>query len=106
MERAAQMLPENKKLQTDIVDLKQQLQDLVFMDVQEDDDYEAKEKQRELQLKKLMTVSKSKYYMLKVTNPKVIEEVDFEQADGEVQSRGLDKDLQREVPSAQIEGHQ
>jgi hypothetical protein len=29
-----------------------------------------------------MTVAKSKYYMLKVNNPKLFEQVDFEAADG------------------------
>lgn len=40
-----------------------------------------KMKQNELQLKKLMTVSKSKYYMLKVSFKQVFEQVDFETAD-------------------------
>ena len=33
-------------------------------------------------MKKLMTVAKSKYYMLKVNYAKVFERVDFEEADG------------------------
>jgi hypothetical protein len=43
------------------------------------------DKFRELQLKKLMTISKSKYYMLKINHSKIFEEVDFEQADGNVE---------------------
>lgn len=35
-------------------------------------------------MKKLMTVSKSKYYMLKINYAKIFEEVDFEEADGNV----------------------
>ncbi len=31
-----------------------------------------------------MTVSKSKYYMLKINYAKIFEEVDFEEADGNV----------------------
>lgn len=33
-------------------------------------------------MKKLMTVAKSKYYMLKINYSKVFERVDFEEADG------------------------
>jgi hypothetical protein len=33
-------------------------------------------------MKKLMTVAKSKYYMLKVNYSKIFEKVDFEEADG------------------------
>jgi hypothetical protein len=40
------------------------------------------EKVNELKLKKLMTVSKSKFYMLKVNYSKIFEQVDFESADG------------------------
>ena len=48
-------------------------------------------------MKKLMTVAKSKYYMLKVNNSKIFEKVDFEEADG----NRLEQDLKREEPVAQ-----
>jgi hypothetical protein len=43
-------------------------------------------------MKKLMTVAKSKYYMLKVNYSKIFETVDFEEADG----NRLDQDLKRD----------
>jgi hypothetical protein len=49
-----------------------------------DEEWLKQEKFRELQMKKLMTVSKSKYYMLKINYAKIFEEVDFEEADGNV----------------------
>ena len=33
-------------------------------------------------MKKLMTIAKSKYYMLKINYIKIFEQVDFEEADG------------------------
>ena len=46
-----------------------------------DDEWMDQEKKREFQMKKLMTVSKSKYYMMKVNYKAIFEEVDFELAD-------------------------
>ena len=51
------------------------------------------EMEKELKMKKLMTVAKSKYYMLKVNHSKVFEKVDFEA----VESNRLETDLQRET---------
>ena len=51
------------------------------------------EMEKELKMKKLMTVAKSKYYMLKVNHYKVFEKVDFEA----VESNRLETDLQRET---------
>lgn len=48
-------------------------------------------------MKKLMTVAKSKYYMLKVNYSKIFETVDFEEADG----NRLDQDLKRDEQTAQ-----
>lgn len=47
-----------------------------------DEEWYQLEKANELKLKKLMTVSKSKFYMLKVNYSKLYEQVDFESADG------------------------
>jgi len=58
-------------------------------------------------MKKLMTVAKSKYYMLKVNYSKIFERVDFEEADGsfnpEPSNQGADRlsqDLKRGDPTA------
>ena len=72
-----------------------------------DEEWLKRDKARELKMKKLMTVAKSKYYMLKVNYAKVFEQVDFEAADGSV-DRGqptdgddrLHQDLERGDPNA------
>jgi hypothetical protein len=56
-----------------------------------DDEWLDQEKKRELQMKKLMTVSKSKYYMLKVNFKKIFDEVDFELADNTNEENGFAK---------------
>lgn len=46
-----------------------------------DEEWAQNEKVRELQMKKLMTVTKSKFYMLKINYSKIFKLVDFEKAD-------------------------
>jgi len=73
------------RVKQDIEALKAQLQESVFWEDQKelsDEDWLEVEKKRELKMKKLMTVAKSKYYMLKVNYSKIFEAVDFEEADG------------------------
>jgi len=43
-----------------------------------DEEWAQNEKVRELQMKKLMTVTKSKFYMLKINYSKIFKLVDFE----------------------------
>lgn len=49
-----------------------------------DEDWHKEDKVREMKMKKLMTVAKSKYYMLKINYPRVFEYIESEQADGTV----------------------
>ena len=46
-----------------------------------DEEWANNERERELQMKKLMTVTKSKFYMLKINYSKIFKLVDFENAD-------------------------
>ena len=88
MERATKLIgedPKTARVNQDIEALRTQLQESVFWEDQQelsDEDWLKVEKERELKMKKLMTVAKSKYYMLKVNNSKIFEKVDFEEADG------------------------
>jgi hypothetical protein len=88
MERATELIgedPKTARVNQDIEALRTQLQESVFWEDQQelsDEDWLKVEKERELKMKKLMTVAKSKYYMLKVNNSKIFEKVDFEEADG------------------------
>lgn len=47
-------------------------------------------------MKKLMTVTKSKYYMLKINYKKIFDEVDFEVADNTSDQNGYAKPLENE----------
>jgi hypothetical protein len=72
-----------------------------------DEEWYQLERVSELKMKKLMTVSKSKFYMLKVNYSKLFEQVDFEQADGsadaatqaEAAEQRLTSDLRRQDPN-------
>ena len=103
MERATELIgedPKTARVSQDIEALRAQLQESVFWEDQQelsDEDWLKVEKDRELKMKKLMTVAKSKYYMLKVNYSKIFEKVDFEEADG----NRLEQDLKREEPVAQ-----
>ena len=104
MDRAANLIgtsdPKMDRVLSDISDLKKQLQDSVFYEnstTLTDEEWAQQEKDRELKLKKLMTVAKSKYYMLKINYSKIFEKVDFEAADGSFESSSrLETDLKRE----------
>lgn len=68
------------RIKQDIVSLHKQLEELVFWEEQVPDDAKMSdqewyqlEKVNELKVKKLMTVSKSKFYMLKVNYSKILE---------------------------------
>jgi hypothetical protein len=67
--------------------LKEEFQRLVFWEQHpefkdmkdlSDEDWLKQEKARELKMKKLVTIAKSKFYMLKVSYPKVVEQVSDE----------------------------
>ena len=74
-------------MQKDVQDIEQQFSDMVFWEGDTDtsqltdEEWSKNEKARELQMKKLMTVTKSKYYMLKVNYNSIFTQVDFEQSD-------------------------
>lgn len=77
-------------MNSDLENISKQFEQIVFWEKDKselqlnDEEWLKQEKFRELQMKKLMTVSKSKYYMLKINYAKIFEEVDFEEADGNV----------------------
>lgn len=77
-------------MNSDLENISKQFEKIVFWEKDKselqlnDEEWLKQEKFRELQMKKLMTVSKSKYYMLKINYAKIFEEVDFEEADGNV----------------------
>jgi len=73
-----------ERLQKDLKDLYAQFQKLVFWEEQDgakgvadltDEEWTTQEKVRELKMKKLVTVAKSKFYMLKVNYAAIVEQV-------------------------------
>lgn len=76
-----------ERIQSDLTELEDQLQKIIFWEEghnlkdMESEEWLTLEKKRELQLKKLMTVTKSKYYMIKVNFKAIFDQVDFEVAD-------------------------
>ena len=72
------------RLQKDVSEIEQKFADMVFWEGESDtskltdEEWSQNEKNRELQMKKLMTVTKSKYYMLKVNYNKIFTQVDYE----------------------------
>lgn len=74
-------------MQKDVQDIEQQFANMVFWEGDTDtskltdEEWSKNEKARELQMKKLMTVTKSKYYMLKVNYNSIFTQVDYEQSD-------------------------
>jgi len=75
------------RLQKDLKDLYVQFQNLVFWEEQDgakgvadltDEEWTTQEKVRELKMKKLVTVAKSKFYMLKVNYSAIVEQVSNE----------------------------
>ena len=98
-----------ERIKQDLDSLQKQLEDLVFWEEKlpedtkmSDQEWYQLEKVNELKVKKLMTVSKSKFYMLKVNYSKILEQVDYEQADGSFDAEDAEKadrlsqDLRRE----------
>ena len=98
-----------ERIKQDLESLQKQLEELVFWEEKlpedtkmSDQEWYQLEKVNELKVKKLMTVSKSKFYMLKVNYSKILEQVDYEQADGSFDADDaqkadrLSKDLRRE----------
>lgn len=75
-----------QKIVDDLQQITEAWQDRIFWEEidpsKSDEDWHKEEKVRELKMKKLMTVAKSKFYMLKINYPKIFETVEFEQADG------------------------
>lgn len=75
------------KLQKDLEELKEEFQNIVFweqqdgfkgMDELSDEEWIKQEKLRELKMKKLATVAKSKFYMLKVSYASIVDQVSDE----------------------------
>ena len=87
IKREGQSNPQRlKKIEGDLHQITEAWQDRIFWEEidpsKSDDDWHKEEKVRELKMKKLMTVAKSKFYMLKINFPKIFEAVEYEEADG------------------------
>lgn len=71
-----------QKIETDLHQITEAWQDRIFWEEidpsKSDEDWHKEEKLRELKMKKLMTVAKSKFYMLKINYPKIFEAVEYE----------------------------
>ena len=84
-----------QRITNDVKELKTKLETIIFWELHQSDDqkpseeeaasYEFMQKQekvRELQLKKLMTIAKSKFYMLKVNYPAIFDKVEADSIQG------------------------
>ena len=85
------------RLQGDLAGLETQFKDIIFWEGDQDtsslsdQEWQTMENKRELQMKKLMTVGKSKYYMLKINYKSVFDQIDSEIADNQSNTNGFGK---------------
>ena len=80
------------KAENDLNNINDKFSDLMMKTEDDDDD-----EHTEFAIKKLMTVAKSKYYMLKVNSPKLAEQIDSEPLVPDMQGKNSFTD-KRETP--------